>query len=107
MGDVISIYVARKPSVYVMQRIYKLLRAGGCEPSEKYNIRYATGEEHVRYATRRIHLVDPEATVKRNICSTKHVSRKNLTTDPQRVTCALCKRKLRQAAAIQWKGDVL
>jgi hypothetical protein len=66
--------------------------AGGKDPQPRWvEVRQATREEVLHFTPRKMHFTkDGEA----HVCDTAYVSKRNLTTDREKVTCKLCRRKM-------------
>lgn len=67
---------------------FKLVSLGVETISARGELRAFTGDEALTVIPRKKHY----ASQGRHICSTEHVSAKNLTTDPDEVTCRLCRK---------------
>lgn len=71
----------------------KFIALGGRDAHPRWaEARQATKEEVLHFTPRKTHYTTKPG--ERQICDTVHVSKRNLTTDREKVTCRLCLRKM-------------
>jgi hypothetical protein len=88
MPHMMTFYVDKTPGREDADAVMKVLRERGLEPSFVSTLP-ARRDEQIQYRRRKRHYTDGKGGW---ICNTKHVSKRYVLQDPEKVTCELCKK---------------